>query len=323
MSMISDYHGRATRSRVMGIHQTAVYMGTIGGGFLAGLFGEYYGWRSSFIIFGSLGIVLGLILLGLLREPQRGSADRQDEIPTLAPPAGSEATNRAGMGQAQELGLVPVTTAIKWVLGTPSAVLLMGAFVCANFVALIQLAWMPNFLYEKFHMSVAMAGLSATLFAQVTSMIGSPLGGWLADIFRRRLVGGRMLVQASAVLCGAPFVFLCGRAGSMTGVIAALAAWGLFKGLYDANIFASIFDVVPPQVRGTAAGFMNMVGWLGGGAAPVVIGFMTQRIGASQAISLSALVYVAAGILLSTGLAVFARRDVARVEQSLRVGGSS
>ena len=41
--------------------------------------------------------------------------------------------------------------------------------------------------------------------------------------------------------------------------------WGFFKGLYDANIFASAFDVVPPAARGRAAGFMNMIGWLAGG----------------------------------------------------------
>ena len=58
----------------------------------------------------------------------------------------------------------------------------------------------------------------------------------------------------------------------MTAVIVVLTFWGLFKGLYDANIFASVYDVMPPQVRGTAAGFINMMGWLGGGAAPVMIG---------------------------------------------------
>jgi len=304
MSMISDYHGRGTRSRAMGIHQTAVYVGTIGGGFLAGLIGERYGWRGSFVVFGVLGAILGLVLIGWLREPQRGAADLE----------GGSANP-----QAHQLGKVPVGVSLKMILGTPTAVLLMGAFMCANFVALVLLAWMPNFLYDKFHMSVAMAGLSATLFAQVASMVGSPLGGWLADIFRRRHVGGRVLVQSFAVFCGAPFVFFCGRARTMAGVIVALAAWGLFKGLYDANIFASVFDVIPPQVRGTAAGFINMMGWLGGGAAPVVVGFVAERVGAGRAISFSSVVYLLAGTLLTTGSALFIRRDVARVEQFVKV----
>src|SRR5579885_434418 len=55
MSMVSDYHGKRTRSRAIGIHQTSVYMGTIAGGFFAGLIGQYYGWRLSFIVFGAAG----------------------------------------------------------------------------------------------------------------------------------------------------------------------------------------------------------------------------------------------------------------------------
>ena len=52
MSMISDYHGKRTRSRAMGTHQTSVYAGTIAGGFLGGLIAQHYGWRSSFVVFG-------------------------------------------------------------------------------------------------------------------------------------------------------------------------------------------------------------------------------------------------------------------------------
>ncbi len=33
------------------------------GGFFAGLIGQHYGWRSSFIIFGGCGVLLGLVRL--------------------------------------------------------------------------------------------------------------------------------------------------------------------------------------------------------------------------------------------------------------------
>ncbi len=68
-SLISDYHGPDTRSRALGLHQTAVYMGTIGGGYFAGLLAETYGWRLSFIVFGGLGVLLGLVLHRFLIEP--------------------------------------------------------------------------------------------------------------------------------------------------------------------------------------------------------------------------------------------------------------
>ena len=60
-----------------------------------------------------------------------------------------------------------------------------------------------------------------------------------------------------------------------------------------------MFDVVRPEARGTAAGFMNMVGWLGGGGtAPLMVGWLGDRYGLGFAISMAAAVYVAAGILL-------------------------
>src|SRR5438045_3790250 len=43
MSMLSDYHGPATRSRAMSIHQSSVYAGTIAGGTAAGVLGQPLG----------------------------------------------------------------------------------------------------------------------------------------------------------------------------------------------------------------------------------------------------------------------------------------
>jgi MFS family permease len=281
VSLISDYHGKATRSRALGLHQTSVYAGTVAGGFFAGLIGQYYGWRWSFIVFGGLGILLGLLLHRFLHEPRRGAADVINDDST-------KPAERLPFGEI--LGVI---------VGTPAVPFLLLAFMCANFVAMVLLTWMPDYLFEKFNLSLSMAGLTATAFAQLASMAAAPLGGWLADWLRQRTPSGRILVQVLGVLGGAPFVYLCGQTHSMIELTLALTAWGFFKGLYDANIFASAFDVVPPAARGATAGFMNMTGWLAGGAtAPVVIGYLAERHGTGWAISTAGFVYVAAGLLL-------------------------
>jgi MFS family permease len=334
-AMLSDYHGPETRSRALGLHQTSVYVGTIAGGFLAGLLAEWYGWRWSFIVFGALGIVLGGVLWRFLHEPRRGESDAPSGAvphPDLALFSDSRAKDRPVTGDAGVMpppavtpqvvdrgsghglpeasvsgGSVSVQTAerlpLRQVFGlmwnTPAVPVLMGAFLCANFVAMVLLTWMPSFLKERFNLSLAMAGLAATVFIQLSSLVGAPLGGWLADAMRQRTPGGRAIVQAAAVFCGAPFVFVCGQTHSVGTLVAALSAWGLFKGFYDANIFAAVFDVVPPAARGTMAGLMNMFGWLGGGAtAPLVIGIIAESQGLGWAISSAAVVYIAAGVLL-------------------------
>jgi MFS family permease len=301
MSLISDYHGHETRSRAMGLHQTSVYVGTIGGGFFAGLIGQYYGWRLSFVVFGGIGIVLGLILHRFLKEPARGAA-QDAALPSAA---------------------LPLPDFVRLILRTPTVPCLMGAFMCANFVAVVLLSWMPKFLFDKFHMGLAMSGLTATLFVQLASLAGAPVGGWLADAWRRRSPRGRLAVQLVGVLGGAPFVALCGLTTSVSTLILALTLWGFFKGLYDANIFASVFDVVGPEARGTAAGFMNAIGWLaGGGTAPLVIGIIASKYNLGTAIALASCVYVAAALFLATGALFFVARDAARVADA-RFGDSA
>jgi sugar phosphate permease len=240
-------------------------------------------------VFGGLGILLGFVLHKYLLEPERGAADAQPVVSTLSYPA-----------------------FLKVLFTTPSAVLLMMGFVCMNFVAVVLLSWMPKFLFDKFHLGLAAASLVATLFAQAASMMGSPLGGWFADLARKRAPGGRIMVQAVAAACAVPFVFLCGSTTELTFAIAALTFWGLFKGFYDANIWASLFDVVPAEARGRAVGFMNMVGWLGGGTSPLVIGYFAQSLGLGAAIASAGYVYVAGAVLLGTAALAFAPRDVAR-----------
>ena len=294
MSLIGDYHGKATRSRAMGTHQTSVYIGTIAGGFFAGLIGQRYGWRWSFLVFGAAGLALSFLLGSLLVEPARGAADLADlamsGIRRLPPGEERGKDGAPGISSLQFFRLI---------VARPSLALCMLAFLCQNFTTMVLFTWMPTLLYRKFHLSLAMAGLTATVYVQSTSMIGSPLGGWLADTLRRRMPGGRMLVQAIAAGLEVPFVVTCALTGSWALLIASLSLWGIFKGFYEANIFASAFDVAPPESRGTATGFMNMVGWLAGaGTAPVIVGLLAGHIGLSRSVAATAAAYAGACILL-------------------------
>jgi MFS family permease len=304
MSLISDYHGKSTRSRAMGTHQTSVYIGSIAGGFFAGLIGQHYGWRSSFIVFGGCGVLLGLVLNKFLKEPERGAAD-------LADVADAPVSNI-------KHPRMKISDFIKVIYGTPTVLLLMAAFMCENFTAMVLFTWMPTYLYQNFHMSLAEAGLTATAYIQIVSMVGSPLAGWLADTLRKRTPGGRILVQAIGIFLEAPFAAWCALTGSTKWLIVSLICWGFFKSFYEANIFASVFDVIRPEARGTATGFMNMMGWLaGGGTAPLIVGFLADRIGLSHAMALTSLSYVVASVFLLTAVLGFVCRDSARMEAIL------
>jgi len=298
MSMISDYHGPRTRSRAMSFHQSSVYIGTIAGGALGGFFGQLYGWRVGFYVFGLSGLVLSVVLLRFLREPRRGQSDG----------AASTAGN-----QGRPFG---VRAVLREIFRSPTAVILLMVFCGANFVAATFLTWTPSFLREKFQMNLTLAGLTATIYIQLASAVGSPVGGLLADTLARRFPGGRIVTQMIGLTLGAPFIFITGTTLSVPALTASMACFGFFKGMYDANIFASVYDVIHPRARATAAGVMNSVGWMGGALAPLIIGDIITRAGAAQevaamsrAVAMGGVVYLAAASMLLVAAAAFVRRD--------------
>jgi MFS family permease len=301
LSMISDYHGKPTRSRAMGILQTSVYAGTVGGGYLAGVIAQKHGWRAAIFVLGALGLVVGLLLIPILREPARGSADFAESSEQLAAPP--------------ELVARPSFSAIRSLFKIKSLLTLISVFACANYVAMVLLTWMPTYLYSRFHLSLAMAAFDAAVYPQIASMGGSVFGGYLADKFAKRTSQGRVLVQCVGVLVCSPFVIICGLSGSLIVVKFSLLFWGFFKGMYDSNIFASAFDVVPVESRGTVSGFMNCVGWLlGGGLAPVLVGYLAVYLSLGHAIALSSIVYVLAGLLMILAMRRFLAKDVSQAQ---------
>ena len=106
------------------------------------------------------------------------------------------------------------------------------------------------------------------------------------------------MAQSMGLIWGVPFVFLTGWTKSIGLLVVALIGFGYFKGLYDANIFASLYDVVPVARRGAAAGTLNSLGWLGAGFAPVAIALAANRYGMSASLSATAVIYLAIGALL-------------------------
>lgn len=263
MSLVSDYHGPATRSRALSLHQSSVYVGTIAGSWLGAVIAEAYGWRYGFYAFGGAGLVLALVLYGFLREPRRGQSEG-------AP--------------ARAADVLPPLAALGAVLRHPTALLLMAAFVAANFVATIFLTWTPTFLVQKFHFRLSAAGLSGAVYIHLASALTVPLGGLLADRWAARWAGGRALVQAGGLLLGSGFVFVVGTTADVTTLLLTMALFGACKGVYDANIFAALYDVVEPRARATGAGLMNTVGWGGGALGPLLVGLATRYGSAETAV---------------------------------------
>jgi MFS family permease len=254
-SLMSDYHSKKTRSRALGFHHTGTYVGTIVGGVLTGWLAQTYGWRTPFLILGVLGIIFGFVLVVFLREPKRDEAE----------------------SVGRETPHIPLKKFLPELIRNKSALALVAVFFLANFVTLPFYAWLPTFVSEKFNLSIAQAAFAGTFYLQGSSSIGAFLGGFVADSWRKKSLGGRIFTQAVGIVGYAPFMFLLGWTPNYLTCVLAMCALGLFKGFYDANVWAAFYDVVPLSRRGTTCGFANTLAWAGGSMSVFLVGFIVDK----------------------------------------------
>ncbi len=289
-SIITDYHDQRTRATAMSVHQTAVYVGIVASGAIAGWIGQRFGWRPAFMVFGGVGLAFAVFLYGSLRDPQRGQAD---------------------FAEANEAASLSLMERVIESFRRPTAVLLALAFLGMNFVNAAFQTWTPTLLYQKFHFTLAEAGFHATFYHYLGAFIGVMAGGRMADYYAARSHLARPLIQAAGLLLGAPVIWFLYSSDSRSLVFVALGLFGFFRGLYDSNLFASLYEVVRPEARATATGLMLCVAFLGGGSSSLIVGWLSQKTSLSQALAASSLAYLFAAGMILLACRVWFQRDAA------------
>jgi MFS family permease len=255
LALIADYHGPATRSRAIGVHQMAIYCGIIVGGF-SGYVADapQLGWRVAFDVTGLTGILYALPLLYFLRDVPRRADSGQDAAP--APTAASA---------AREL------------LSNGSFILLVLYFTLPALAGWVVKDWMPAILKEQFAIGQGQAGVSATLYVNLASLAGALLGGWAADRLMRHTERGRIYVSAAGMALFIPSLFGVGNAETLLVAVLFLIVFGLGWGAFDCNNMPILTQVVRPELRATGYGIMNLVSISCGGFADWGFGWLRDR----------------------------------------------
>ncbi|MGV8092986.1 MAG: MFS transporter [Mangrovibacterium sp.] len=283
-ALISEHHDK-TRATAMSIHQTALYAGIIMSGYLAGWIADHFGWRMAFYIFGGLGIILSIVIGMRLKDSHPVSSGKDGYT-------------------------VSISEAIGVFFKKPTALLLTLAFAGMIFVNVGFMTWMPTYLHEKFGFSLARSGFDATFYHYLSAFFGVLLGASIADRYSQKVVGMRGLVQGTGLLLGAPFIFLLGIGETPFVIYLVLALFGLFRGIYDSNIFAALYDVIEPRFRSTATGLMLMFAFVSGASAPYILGKIKPLLGLSWGLSALSVVYIFAAFCIFISVRFFYRKDL-------------
>lgn len=277
-TLIAQHH-EETRTRALSIHQTANYTGVVVGSLFAGWIADRFGWRASFAAFGVAGLVWAGVLL-LRTRAQR------------SPPAAAAPYVERDRGSAFE--------ALRTVATTPALLAQAIGFSGLVFVLVGYLTWMPTILTERFGLSLAEAGFQAVFLHHLLGYVGLLGCGWASDRWLRHRRRARLATMGTALAIAAPWIWLSGAAGSPAVVYIALGLFGLTRGVYDANLYAAIFDHVPDRQRATVTSWIIACAYLVGAIAPTAMGALKQHYGIGAGMTMLA------GVALATGLAVLA-----------------
>lgn len=287
LGLIAALHPAATRSRALAAHSTAQYIGILGGGWYGGWTADHVGWRWGFAALAVVGVVYALYLSKALRGPEPGPMER------------------VSRRNARSLE----------VFESRCYVALCLAFFMFCLMLWMLYAWLPDFLYERFHLSMSQSGLAATLYLQVSSAVGVACGGVLGDHAVKTVRGARFYATAAGAILSAPFAYLAFSSGSLLSLKIFACAFGLTGGLLMSNQFAASYDVTPERNYGFAAGALNMVGGLAGGAGILAAGLWKASIGIAHLMFWCSVATVVSGCVLAWVTTAFFRRERTRVAE--------
>lgn len=283
-SLLAQYH-TDTRARAMSIHQTAYYIGVILAGWLAGLIADCFTWRYSFLIFGAVGILWGILMVFRLND--KHIVDEKTSSAVEKP---------------------KFFDGFKAVFTCPTALTMTIGFSGLIFVITGFMTWVPAYLQEEFGQSQAESGFNSMFWTYVAAFVGVLLAGTMSDrLAIKKSNKHRMYLQALGLVLGSVFLFLMGDVHNFASegklvlimLYACFAGWGFFRAFFDANTYSVLYDVTPDRLHASCGSVMGMTGFAVGALAPVILGAIKQSMGTlTGTFPILGIVWVVCGVLM-------------------------
>ena len=240
------------------------------------------GWRASFWMFGSLGVIWSVFWWRWFRDdPSTHPAVGREELGLIAAGTAPSAQPRVHWRDLLDLNLI--------------CICLM--YFCIGYGLYFYLTWLPTYFKEARGFSTQQAAwLSSAVL--LTGGAATMTGGWLTDTLTKRhgLKIGRSI---GAVAMPLSAVFILSAAIVRQPLLAALlmAVAFFFAELCLSPSWAICHDI-GGEATGTITGALNTFGNLGGSLSPLVVGYSVQLWDSwSTPLMIMAGIYLAGAIL--------------------------
>ncbi len=254
-SMISDYYPPAQRGTALAIYSTGVHIGVLLGFLLGGLISQAYGWRVAFMAAGLPGVLLAVVLLLTVREPPRGRWE--------------SASQAAYKPSLRETLMLLSSYRSFWYLAAAGGLTAFVSYGNGNFA--------PSFLMRYHGLQLGEVGVVLALFGGGGGMLGTFLGGYLADRVgvrdRRWYLWLPAIAGTLALPLGFPYLLLA----DTTMVIGFMFVVTFMINTYLGPSLAISHTLVPPAMRAlTSAVLFFVFNMIGLGLGPLTVGLLSD-----------------------------------------------
>ena len=272
-SLVADYFTPKIRGKIYGLLQLAQPLGYMAGMVLAllvadklnGVFFHLEGWRTIFLMTGSLGIIMSIIIYFGIKDLPRGRSEPEFE----------------GMAEVGQLRFN--WQALKDALKKKT----MWFIFLQGFAGVFPWNVITYFFigYLQIERGFDQGSILTTMGPVIIILsAGYFVGGALGDWLFKKTYKGRILVSSGGVILGAIFLFLALKTplADKTTFIILMSLTALFMPFSSPNVLSTVFDITLPEVRSSAQAVENFIENSGAALAPLLAGAIALAAGSKQ-----------------------------------------
>lgn len=254
LSMLSDHFPPERRATAISLYYLGSPTGQFLVFFLGGLLVASFGWRSTFWAAGGLGLLLMLLIILTVEEPQRKS------------------DHGASVGDTPSFKSVLV-----FILQQRSLRHILGTGMITSAVVSGVSIWTVSVLIRSYDFDVKTAGAAAALAFGGGAAVGIGLSGWIVDRLGILDIRWRIWFCALTQLFALPMLLLYLLAPSPIFAVIGLTLLATAQSTVYAPIVSLCQTLVGPRMRGsTMAVYYFLANFVGFGLGPQIIGIASD-----------------------------------------------
>lgn len=311
-AMISALYPKEKRSWMMGLWNASIPLGGAIGVALGGIIAVKWGWRSAFGLVAIPGLIVAILFYFIKDYKTVGLVKNGNGKDKMLKESNGDGVLDIQNGDYTKDEKMSFLDILKEFTSKPSLILTYFGMTGIVFVTTSLLSWLPSYYSRIDNIPLQKAGTKASL-VMLLAIVGAPLGGYIADKWRRKRVDARMIFPAITTLISAILAFLVFVVfdGSLQYVL--LLMLGISITMFIPAASAVTQDLVHPGLRATSYAIAVIIqNLLGASAGPLVVGIISDHSNIGTALSFLPLFLLISAILFFVG-SYYYKRDLQKV----------